>query len=154
MEKVLHPSLVKCLSSLSIRSPHLHRKLWMEQKKAIRATTLIKALGKPTLTSAQAKRVDVLGIKFEDESLSGEHHHGGLPYSLERPIASHCRRSWKRWGTPARRALSLLCLSLLPSLTAANPPKKPQIAIDLIDVVLRVLIYRRKRGGADNWQNN
>ena len=89
MEKVLHPSLVKCLSSLSIRSPHLHRKLWMEQKKAIRATTLIKALGKPTLTSAQAKRVDVLGIKFEDESVSGEHHHGGLPYSLERPIASH-----------------------------------------------------------------
>ena len=86
MEKVLHPSLVKCLSSLSIRSPHLHRKLWMEQKKAIRATDLIKALGKPTLTSAQAKRVDALGIKFEDESVSGEHHHGSFPYSLERPI--------------------------------------------------------------------
>ena len=66
MEKVLHPSLVKCLSSLSIQSPQLHRKLWMEQKKAIKATTLIKALGKPTLTSAQAKRVDALGIKFED----------------------------------------------------------------------------------------
>ena len=30
------------------------------------ATTLIKALGKPTLTSVQAKRVDALGIKFED----------------------------------------------------------------------------------------
>ena len=38
--------------------------------------------------------------------------------------------------------------------TAAGPyppPKKPQIAIDLIDVVVRVLIYRIKRGGADNW---
>ena len=53
--------------------PMLHRKLWMEQKKAIRATslgyiaiTLIKAHGKPTLTSAQAKRLDALGIKFED----------------------------------------------------------------------------------------
>ena len=66
MERVLHLSLVKCLSSLSIRSPQLHRKSWIEQKKAIRATTLIKALGKPTLTSAQAKTVDALGIKFED----------------------------------------------------------------------------------------
>ena len=26
-----------------------------------------------------------------------------------------------------------------------------QIAIDLIDVVVRVLFYRGKRGGADNW---
>ena len=50
-------------------------------------------VGKPTLTSAQAKRVDALGIKFEDESVSGEHHHGIFPYSLERPIASHCGRS-------------------------------------------------------------
>ena len=57
------------------------------------ATALIKALGKPTLTSAQAKRVDALGIKFEDLlNLYGEHHHGSLPYSLERPIASHCGR--------------------------------------------------------------
>ena len=44
MERVLHPSLVKCLSSLSIRSPQLHRKLWMEHNKAIRATTLIRHL--------------------------------------------------------------------------------------------------------------
>ena len=29
---------------------------------AVGATTLIKALGKPTQTSAQAKRVDALGI--------------------------------------------------------------------------------------------
>ena len=60
---------------------------------AVGATTLIKALGKPTQTSAQAKRVDALGIKFEDLlNLYGEHHLGSLPYSLERPIASHCRR--------------------------------------------------------------
>ena len=114
MERVWHPSLVKCLSSLSTRSPKLHRKLWMEQKKAIRATTLIKALGKPTLTSAQAKRVDTYSwhkIRRPLESVSGEHHHGCFPYSLEREreasIASHCGRSLrKRCGTPARRALS------------------------------------------------
>ena len=41
----------------------IHRMLWMEQKKAIRTTTLIKALGKPTLTSAQAKGLDALGMK-------------------------------------------------------------------------------------------
>ena len=35
-------------------------------EEGIRATTLIKALGKSILTSAQAKRVDALGIKFED----------------------------------------------------------------------------------------
>ena len=34
--------------------PTVAQKAGMEQKKAIRATTLIKALGKPTLTSAQA----------------------------------------------------------------------------------------------------
>ena len=135
MERVLHPSLVKCLSSLSILSPQLHRKLWMEQKKAIRgATTLIKAFGKPTLTSAQAKRVEALSIKFEDllnlylESTTTEAFHTVLK-ERETSIASHYGRSSRKgWGTPARRVLSWLCLSLLPSPTAAVPhsqPKKP-----------------------------
>ena len=112
MERVFHPSLVKCLSSLSIRSPQLHRKLWMEQKKAIRANTLIKVLGKSTLTSAQAKRVDALGIKFEDllnlylESTTTEAFHTVLK-EREASIASHYGRSSRKgWGTPARRALS------------------------------------------------
>ena len=120
MERVLHPSLVKCLLSLSIQSPQLHSKLWMEKKKAIRATALIKALGKPSLTSVQAKRVDALGIKFEDllnlylESTTTEAFHTVLK-ERETSIASHCG---KRWGTP--------------------------------DIVARVLLYRGKRGEADN----
>ena len=58
--------------------PTLHRKLWMEQKKATRSTTLIKALWKPTLIFAQAKRVDALWHKIRRplESVSGEHHQG------------------------------------------------------------------------------
>ena len=140
MEKVLHPSLVKCLSSLSIRSPHLHRKLWMEQKKAIRATTLIKALGKPTLTSAQAKRVDALGIKFEDESVSGEHHHGSFPYSLVGEAES--ARAFPLDVRSADCVFHSCRLLLLPGRTLRQ--KSHQIAIDLIDVVVRVLFYRLK----------
>ena len=64
MEQVfLHPSLARCLSSLPTRSPHLHRKLWVDQKKSfMRASVLIK----PTITPAQDKRLDTLGLKFED----------------------------------------------------------------------------------------
>ena len=96
---VLHPSLVKCLSSPSIRSPQLHRKLWMEQKKAIRAATLIKALVKPTLTSSQAKRVDAVDIKSEDLQnmyISGEHPHGSFPYSLERERGINSKPQWEK----------------------------------------------------------
>ena len=91
MERVLHPSTCQ----MPIKS--LHTIPTVAQKAvngAEGATTLIKALGKPTLTSAQAKRVDALGMKFEDLlNLYGEHHHGSFPYSLERSIASHCGRS-------------------------------------------------------------
>ena len=128
MGRVLHPSLVKCLSSLSIRSPQLHRKLWMEQKKAIRATTLIKALGKPTLTSA----VDALGIKFEDllnlylESTTTEAFHRVLK-ERETSIASHyLRSSRKRWGTLPLDVRSADCLSLLPFPIFAEPSAKLQ----------------------------
>ena len=40
-------------------------KLWIQQKRAhIRTTALVKAIGKPSLTAAQAKRLDVLGLGF------------------------------------------------------------------------------------------
>ena len=68
MERVLHPSLVKCLSSLSIRSPQLKIKLWMEQKKAIRATTLIKALRKPTLHKTGCSFEDLLNLYLESNT--------------------------------------------------------------------------------------
>ena len=70
----------------------------MEQKKATRATTLIKALGKSTLTSAQANRVDALGKKFEDllnlylESTTTEAFHTVLK-ERKASIPSHCGSS-------------------------------------------------------------
>ena len=68
LEKILtHPSLVTCLSRLPIRSPAQQMKLWIQQKRAhIRTTALVKAIGKPSLTAAQAKRLDVLGLGFND----------------------------------------------------------------------------------------
>ena len=78
--------------------PTVAQKAGMEQKKAIRPTTLIKALGKPTLTSFQANSVDALGKKFEDllnlylESTTTEAFHTVLK-EREASIASHCRRS-------------------------------------------------------------
>ena len=67
MERVfLHPSLARCLSNLPTRSPHLQRKLWVDQKKSfMRASVLIRSLGKPTVTPTQAKDC-TLGLKFED----------------------------------------------------------------------------------------
>ena len=61
LEKILtHPSLVTYLSRLPIRSPS-------QQKRAhIRTTALVKAMGKPCLTAAQAKCLDVLGLGFND----------------------------------------------------------------------------------------
>ena len=42
-------------------------KLWIQQKRAyIRTTALVKAIGKPSLTAAQAKHLDVLGLRFND----------------------------------------------------------------------------------------
>lgn len=68
MERVLtHPSLVRCLSRLPIRTPGRQIKLWIQQKRAhIRTTSLVKALGKPSLTTIQAKRLDSLGLGFKE----------------------------------------------------------------------------------------
>ena len=174
MERVLLcPSLVKCLSSLSIRFPQLQMKLWMEQKKAIiRATTLIKALG--TLTSAQAKRLNTLG---NNSKTSWKYIGRAAPvkHSIvlkERGINSKplWRSSRKRWGTPARRPLGWLSLALQrllpcpPASPAApsskelfcflyrfflEPPNYKSLHGDV--AAARVLLYRSSKGGADNW---
>ena len=95
MEKALHIASLTCQMPSSL--PTVAQKAGMEQKKAIRATTLIKALGKPTLTSAQANSVDALGKKFEDLlNLSGEHHHGSFPYSLERERGINSKSLWEK----------------------------------------------------------
>ena len=92
----LHIVSLTCQMPSSL--PTVAQKAGMEQKKAIRATTLIKALGKPTLTSAQANSVDALGKKFEDllnlylDSATTEAFHTVLK-EREASIASHCGRS-------------------------------------------------------------
>ena len=46
MERVLtHPSLVRCLSRLPIRTPARQIKLWMQQKQAHIRITSVKAMG-------------------------------------------------------------------------------------------------------------
>ena len=171
---------MKCLSSLSIRSPQLQRKLWMEQKKAfIRATTLIKALGKPTMTYAQAKRLDALGNNSKTSwnciGRAAPVKHSIDSWRREASTASHCGWSSRKcWGTPVRRPLSWLCLALQQSPTPAvsyschllllpyPPPKKcfvfitgsfqsHQITKDFADVALRVYTARDGKGGTDNW---
>lgn len=68
MERVFtHPSLVSCLSNLPIRSSKQQRSHWVEQKRLFQRTTaLTKSLGKPSITSAQAKRLNVLGFTHEE----------------------------------------------------------------------------------------
>ena len=58
MEAVMtHPSLVSCLTNLPIRSPKRQIELWSTQK-AVHQQSLVKALGKPTISKAQAKKLD------------------------------------------------------------------------------------------------
>jgi len=71
MERVLkHEDITLHLAALSIRSPLEQTKLWIQQKRLFtRAASLIKAIGKPTLTSTQAKKLDSLGFTFSSLSL-------------------------------------------------------------------------------------
>ena len=41
--------------------------LWVQQKQQFsRTTSLVRCLGKPSITSAQAKRLDALGLNYAD----------------------------------------------------------------------------------------
>ena len=101
--------------------------------------------------------MDALGIKFEDLlNLYGEHNHGRFPYSLERPIASHCGEAESAGALPldvrSADCAFHFCRLLLSTVAGPYPPPKShQIAIDLIEVVVRVLVYHGKRGGTDIW---
>ena len=68
MERVLtHPSLVRCLPNLDIRSPAKQMRLWIQQKRVhTRITALVKALGTPSVTAAQARRLDNLGLGIQE----------------------------------------------------------------------------------------
>ena len=59
-----HPSLSHCLAKLQPRSPSQQLNSWHKQKGVHQRTTaLIGALGKPSITAPQAKRLDQLGLK-------------------------------------------------------------------------------------------
>ncbi len=64
MEAVMtHPSLVSCLTNLPIRSPKRQIELWSTQKAVHQqSASLVKALGKPTISKAQAKKLGELGL--------------------------------------------------------------------------------------------
>ncbi len=68
MERVFtHLSLVACLSNLPIRSPKQQKSLWMNQKSCFRRrTALTRSLGKPSITPAQANRLDTLSFTHGD----------------------------------------------------------------------------------------
>lgn len=58
-----HPRLAHCLSLLSKRTSTEQRRPWQKQKIAhTRTSTLVKSLGKLSITSAQARRLDDLGF--------------------------------------------------------------------------------------------
>ena len=65
MKEVLaHPSL-DCFSKLQFRSSTELLKCWVSQKGLHqRTTSLISSLGKPCVTSPQAKRLDFLGLSY------------------------------------------------------------------------------------------
>ncbi len=68
MERVVtDQSLSNCLSSLTVRCPSQQIKLWLEQKELfMQSTSLIKAFGKPALTSAQAKKLVSKNLLLDD----------------------------------------------------------------------------------------
>ena len=58
-----HLSLSHCLAKLEPRSPSQQLNSWYKQKGVHhRTTSLISALGKPSITAPQAKRLDQLGL--------------------------------------------------------------------------------------------
>jgi len=97
MEEILmHPSLVRCLSNLTIRTPDKQVSLWMKQKQAhFRSTTLLKSLGRKSITPAQAKRLDSLGLDLQElVRLRNSHSEEGLLQCLkEKGVRSEAVRN-------------------------------------------------------------
>ncbi len=64
---VTHPLLVHCLAHLMIHSPRNQGDMWIQQKRCFqRTTSLIKSMGKHNITSAQAKKLDTIGLSYGD----------------------------------------------------------------------------------------
>ncbi len=67
MEAVMtHPLLASSLTKIPVRSAKKQLELWSSQKQAhLRCDTLIRALGKPSITVSQAKKLDQLGLSYK-----------------------------------------------------------------------------------------
>ena len=65
MEAVMtHQSLISCPPNLPVRSAKKQMELWTSQKQRFhQADALIRSLGKPSITAAQAKRLIQLGLE-------------------------------------------------------------------------------------------
>ncbi len=68
LERVFtHSALAGSLANLSVRTPQVQLSLWINQRNTYRrAAALIKSLGRPNLTSTQAKKLDSLGIGYTE----------------------------------------------------------------------------------------
>ncbi len=68
LERVFtHSALAGSLANLSVRTPQVQLSLWINQRNTYRrAAALIKSLGRPNLTSTQAKNLDSLGIGYTE----------------------------------------------------------------------------------------
>lgn len=65
MAVVTHPSMSSCLTKLPTRSAGEQLQLWTTQKRQHqKITSLITSLGKPSITSAQAKKLDSVGLSY------------------------------------------------------------------------------------------
>ncbi len=97
MEAVLtHPSLIRCLSKLTIHSPNKQISLWLEQKRAhSRSTALIKSLGRKCITSVQAKHLDSLGLRLHElvELHSSHSNEGFLKCLKDKGVRSEAVRN-------------------------------------------------------------
>ncbi len=68
LERVFtHSALAGSLANLSVRTPQVQLSLWINQRNTYRrAAALIKSLGRPNLTSTQAKKLDSLSIGYTE----------------------------------------------------------------------------------------
>ena len=68
LERVVNlHSLAACLANLTVRSPQVQLGLWTNQKTSFnKAAALITAIGKPSLTPTQAKKLDSLDLSFAE----------------------------------------------------------------------------------------
>ena len=112
-----HHSLISCLTNLPIRSAKKQMELWTSQKQRFhRSDALIRSLGKPSITAAQAKRLVQLGL--EHSTLVTLRSKSGTPEAfMEAPN----RKGVKSKALHAYQASKSLFIAYLPSPSQQQP---------------------------------